>query len=141
MKNKGLKISQSFQRWLLVLVAIAFFTSTAFLWFSQTKLSEDNTYNLLKLNISDVQQDIKDLSDENRRILCPARGILVLSDGIHRRQEDGRDAGRCIPARSGGKKTACPAGILFEIAGFPAKRAFLRLVPGPQFCQGIRCDP
>ncbi len=65
MKNKGLKISQSFQRWLLVLVAIAFFTSTAFLWFSQTKLSEDNTYNLLKLNISDVQQDIKDLSDEN----------------------------------------------------------------------------
>ena len=65
MKNKGLKISQSFQRWLLVLVAIAFFTSTAFLWFSQTRLSEDNTYNLLKLNISDVQQDIKDLSDEN----------------------------------------------------------------------------
>lgn len=65
MKNKELKISQSFQRWLLVLVAIAFFTSTAFLWFSQTRLSEDNTYNLLKLNISDVQQDIKDLSDEN----------------------------------------------------------------------------
>ena len=65
MKNKGIKISQSFQRWLLVLVAIAFFTSTAFLWFSQTRLSEDNTYNLLKLNISDVQQDIKDLSDEN----------------------------------------------------------------------------
>jgi serine phosphatase RsbU (regulator of sigma subunit) len=65
MKNKGLKISQSFQRWLLVLVVIAFFTSTAFLWFSQTSLSEDNTYNLLKLNISDVQQDIKDLSDEN----------------------------------------------------------------------------
>lgn len=65
MKNKGQKISQSFQRWLLVLVTIAFLTSTAFLWISQTKLSEDNTYNLLQLNISDVKQDIKDLSDEN----------------------------------------------------------------------------
>ena len=65
MQKKGQKISQSFQRWLLALVTIAFLTSTAFLWFSQTKLSEDNTYNLLQLNISDVKQDIKDLSDEN----------------------------------------------------------------------------
>lgn len=65
MDKKGQKISHAFQRWLLALVAIALFTSTAFLWFSQTKLSEDNTHNLLKLNISDVEQDIKDLSDEN----------------------------------------------------------------------------
>lgn len=65
MKNKGQKISQDFQRWLLALVAIAFLTSTAFLWFSQTKLSETNTTNLLHLNLSDVDQDIKDLSDEN----------------------------------------------------------------------------
>ena len=65
MKNKGQKISQAFQRWLLALVAIAFLTSTAFLWFSQTRLSETNTTNLLQLNLSDVDQDIKDLSDDN----------------------------------------------------------------------------
>ena len=65
MKNKGQKISQAFQRWLLALVAIAFLTSTAFLWFSQTRLSETNTTNLLHLNLSDVDQDIKDLSDDN----------------------------------------------------------------------------
>ncbi len=65
MKRKGQKISQAFQLWLLALVTIAFLTSTAFLWFSQTKLSEDNTYNLLKLNISDVKQDVNDLSNEN----------------------------------------------------------------------------
>ena len=64
-KNKGQKISQAFQRWLLALVAIAFLTSTAFLWLSQTKLSETNTTNLLHLNLSDVDQDIKDLSDDN----------------------------------------------------------------------------
>ena len=59
------KISQDFQRWLLALVAIAFLTSTAFLWVSQTRLSETNTNNLLQLNLSDVEQDIKDLSDDN----------------------------------------------------------------------------
>ena len=42
------KISQDFQRWLLALVAIAFLTSTAFLWISQTRLSETNTNNLLQ---------------------------------------------------------------------------------------------
>ena len=65
MKNKGQKISQAFQRWLLALVAIAFLTSTAFLWFSQTRLSETNTTNLLQLNLTDVDQDLKDLSDDN----------------------------------------------------------------------------
>ena len=59
------KISQDFQRWLLALVAIAFLTSTAFLWVSQTRLSETNTNNLLHLNLSDVEQDIRDLSDDN----------------------------------------------------------------------------
>ena len=59
------KISQDFQRWLLALVAIAFLTSTAFLWVSQTRLSETNTNNLLQLNLSDVEQDIRDLSDDN----------------------------------------------------------------------------
>ncbi|MBR5796845.1 MAG: SpoIIE family protein phosphatase, partial [Phascolarctobacterium sp.] len=63
--KKAHKISQDFQRWLLALVAIAFLTSTAFLWVSQTRLSETNTNNLLHLNLSDVEQDIRDLSDDN----------------------------------------------------------------------------
>ncbi len=65
MKNKKRKISQSFQRGLLVLVVIALLATTAFLWIFQTGLAEENAVNLLKLNISDVQEDIIDASDEN----------------------------------------------------------------------------
>ena len=41
---KKTKLSQSFQRWLIVLVAIAFLATTAFLWLIQTRLSENNAH-------------------------------------------------------------------------------------------------
>lgn len=65
MKNKKQNISGAFRRWLLVLVVIAFLATTAFLWVSQTKISQNNAVSLLKLNISDVREDIIDASDEN----------------------------------------------------------------------------
>ncbi len=65
MKNKKQNISAAFSRRLLVLVVIAFLATTAFLWVSQTKISQNNAVNLLKLNISDVREDIIDASDEN----------------------------------------------------------------------------
>ena len=63
--NKKRKISQSFQRGLFVLVVAALCVTTTFLCFFQTQLSERNASNLLKLNISDVMQDIIDASDEH----------------------------------------------------------------------------
>ena len=63
--NKKTKISHAFQRWLLVLVVIAFLTTTAFLWLIQTKLSENSAISLLELNLLDVREDIIDASDEN----------------------------------------------------------------------------
>ncbi len=65
MKKKKQNISGAFRRWLLVLVVIAFLATTAFLWISQTKISQNNAINLLELNISDVREDIIDASDEN----------------------------------------------------------------------------
>ncbi|MBE5782595.1 MAG: hypothetical protein E7329_04675 [Clostridiales bacterium] len=65
MKNKKTRIAQAFQRGLLVLVAIAFLATTAFLWLIQTRLSENNAISLLALNLSDVREDIIDASDEN----------------------------------------------------------------------------
>jgi len=65
MKKKKTKLSQSFQRWLIVLVAIAFLATTAFLWLIQTRLSENNAIDLLALNLSDVREDIIDASDNN----------------------------------------------------------------------------
>jgi len=65
MKTKKTRLSQSFQRWLIVLVAVAFLATTVFLWLIQTRLSENNAVNLLRLNLSDVREDINDASDEN----------------------------------------------------------------------------
>lgn len=65
MNNKKMRLSHSFQRWLIVLVVFAFLATTAFLWIIQTRLSEKNAINLLELNLSDVRQDIIDASDEN----------------------------------------------------------------------------
>jgi len=65
MGNKKQNISGAFRRWLLLLVIIAFLATTAFLWISQTKISQNNAVNLLRLNISDVREDIVDASDEN----------------------------------------------------------------------------
>ena len=65
MNKKKQNISAAFRRWLLILVVIAFLATTAFLWISQTKISQNNAVDLLKLNISDVREDIIDASDEN----------------------------------------------------------------------------
>lgn len=65
MKSKNKRISQSFLRWLLVLVSVAFLATTVFLWIIQTRLSEENAISLLALNLSDVREDVSDASDEN----------------------------------------------------------------------------
>jgi len=65
MKTGNKKISQSFQKWLLLLVITAFLATTAFLWLIQTRLAQENTVRLLELNISDVRKGIQDASDEN----------------------------------------------------------------------------
>ena len=65
MKRKNKRISQSFLRWLLVLVSVAFLATTVFLWIIQTRLSEENAISLLALNLSDVREDVSDASDEN----------------------------------------------------------------------------
>ena len=69
MKEKHQKISQVFQKWLLLVVCVAFLVTTAFLWFFQTNLSQRNAINLLALNIADVTADIHDASDENLLVI------------------------------------------------------------------------
>ena len=64
-QKKKMNIATAFRKWLLMLVALAFLATTAFLWVSQTKLAEHNAVNILSLNIHDVNADIHDASDEN----------------------------------------------------------------------------
>lgn len=68
-KQEGKKdlrnISQTFQRWLLVCVVLGFLCTTVFSWTLQTRLSESDAANIIRLNIDDVRQDIVEASDEN----------------------------------------------------------------------------
>ena len=73
MKNNKKRIAQSFQRWLIILVSIAFLATTVFLWLIQSRLSENNAVRLLQLNLADVRQDIVDASDEH--MISLARSI------------------------------------------------------------------
>ncbi len=59
------RITSVFQRWLLVCVVVAFLFSSLFIGVLQDKISENNSNELLKLNIDDVVSDISDASDEN----------------------------------------------------------------------------
>lgn len=65
LRKEQKKISQAFQRWLLVCVAAAFLVTCVFTISLQTRLSERDTERLLALNIEDVCDDIQDASDEN----------------------------------------------------------------------------
>ena len=87
MKNRKPKISQAFQRGLLILVVVAFLATTTFLWLIQTRLSENNAISLLELNISDVREDIIDASDENllkltRQIAADLNAAETITDGL-----------------------------------------------------------
>ena len=66
------RISASFQKWLFLIVAIAFVITLVFLWGYQTKLFTDSAENLLDTYIKDVKQDIADTSDKNLLVITHA---------------------------------------------------------------------
>lgn len=63
--KKQRRIAQFFLKWLLILVVIACLITTVFLWIFQTNLANQNADQLLSLNITDVQADIRDTTDEH----------------------------------------------------------------------------
>ncbi len=67
------KIANSFGRWLLAVVLVAFGITTAFSWSVETRLSVSDAEALLTLNIRDVRKDIMDASDAN--LLSVTRSI------------------------------------------------------------------
>ena len=64
-RNEKLKISQTFQRRLLICILVAFTITSAFTVVVQTQTSVAETKALLDLNVQDVKKDISDASDEN----------------------------------------------------------------------------
>ncbi len=59
------QISQMFQRWLLIYILIGFFVTSLFIYTLQNRMSELETQSVLQININDVNNAIRDASDEN----------------------------------------------------------------------------
>lgn len=69
------QLAQTFSRWLLAVVLVAFCATSVFTWFLQTSSAENSNRQLLRLNIEDVRSDILDASDEN--LLKLTRGVAA----------------------------------------------------------------
>ena len=65
LKKEQQQISQTFQRWLLVCIIIAFVATSLFSSVLQTGMSEVQTNKTIELSLSDVYQDILDESNDN----------------------------------------------------------------------------
>lgn len=64
-KKYRLQLAQTFSRWLLLCVVLAFVISSLFIYVLQTRLAVDDAEKMLSLYIEDVRDDINDASDEN----------------------------------------------------------------------------
>lgn len=63
------KIAQTFQRWLLVCVVLAFLATGVFTYFFQTRLADATASYTLNLNLQDVRRAIQDASDQHLLLL------------------------------------------------------------------------
>ena len=81
MNTSKKRISTSFQKWLLLIVGIAFIVTLAFLGGYQTMLFTDSAETLLDVYIKDVRQDIYDTADRNLLTLARAAANEVNSQG------------------------------------------------------------
>lgn len=64
-KKYKLQLAQTFSRWLLLCVMLAFVVSSLFIYVLQTRLAVDDAKKMLSLYIEDVREDINDASDQN----------------------------------------------------------------------------
>ncbi len=77
------RISQIFQTRLLICAVLAFIATAAMLWLLQTNMSKENAISMLRLNIEDIKQDIREASDHNMlEITHKASYRLTLADKI-----------------------------------------------------------
>ncbi len=58
-------LSQIFLRWLLICIVVACSLTCAYTWFIQTEMAVTDVVDDLRLNISDLQDEILELSDKN----------------------------------------------------------------------------
>jgi len=64
-RTRGRGIAQVFQFLLMICVIVAFFATTIFTYSLQTRIAYAEVDSILKLNLEDVEKDVKEYSDDN----------------------------------------------------------------------------
>lgn len=59
------ELTQTFSRWLMAVVLVAFAFTGIFTWFLQTSFADNASETLLRLNIDDIKADVREASDAN----------------------------------------------------------------------------
>lgn len=144
--NPKRKISQTFARWLMACVVLAFAASTASIWLLQNYIARQDTQRLLRLNIRDVRQDIVDASDENllsigRRLAEELNGSEMVDDALLQRLMRDYDVSEINVVSADGIITATtyPSFLGYDMAGGEQSRAFLVLLEGTrEYVQSYR---
>ena len=90
-RNENRKLAGIMQRWIFLVIGIAFILTIGLLWKVQTRMMEDNIETVLRINISDVRQDIQDVSDEN--LLRLANSVAYNIDNAIFSEDDPRVKG------------------------------------------------
>ena len=70
------KLTQTFQKWLLLCVTLAFLATGFFTYWVEDGISDSQNENVLRLNLLDVSQDIQDASD--KKLLEITRSVKSL---------------------------------------------------------------
>ena len=129
------RISQIFQFLLLICVVIAFAATTLFTSSLQTRIAYANAENLLKLNLADVEKDIREVSDAN--LLRIARSAAAKITPTSTREElmpllaEYNIAGINIVSADGiVTESTLPEFVGFDMASGAQAREFLCLLQG-----------
>ena len=87
-RNEKRRLSGIMHEWIFIVIGVAFVATIGLLWKVQTRMMEDNIEKILRINITDVKQDISDASDVN--LLRLANSVAYNLDNRIFSEEDPR---------------------------------------------------
>lgn len=115
------QISQVFQTFLMICIALAFTATVVFTSGLQTKIAYANADNLLALNLADIRNDLADVTTEDdirqavdNRHIGKEGGIIVCDEQGKVVYDNGVELGQTVDLTDKANKVAVGAGVRFE---------------------------
>ncbi len=136
------QLAQTFSRWLLLCVALAFLVSSLFVYVLQTRLAMNDAEDMLSLYIEDVLADINDASDENllaltRKIRDGLEGAGEVEESVLLPLLEAHNVSEINIVDDNGIITAStvPAYVGFDMTSGEQSKEFMALLHGEELVQ------